>query len=44
MSIRRLGSNKQEVMSLADAKRLLTAEAVPPDLHQQAGATAQAAE
>jgi threonyl-tRNA synthetase len=44
VSIRRLGSNKQEVMSLADAKRLLTAEAVPPDLHQQAGATAQAAE
>jgi threonyl-tRNA synthetase len=32
VSIRRLGSDKSEVMSLDDALRLLTDEALPPDL------------
>ena len=32
VSIRRLGSEKQEVISLDEALKMLTAEAVPPDL------------
>jgi threonyl-tRNA synthetase len=34
VSIRRLGSEKQEVMSLDDAIAALTAEATPPDLRR----------
>jgi threonyl-tRNA synthetase len=32
VSIRRLGSEKQEVISLDEALKMLTAEAVPPDI------------
>ena len=31
MSVRRLGSQEQQVMSLDEAVRMLTNEAVPPD-------------
>jgi threonyl-tRNA synthetase len=34
VSVRRLGSQKQEVMSLDAAVRALVDEAVPPDLQQ----------
>lgn len=36
VSIRRLGSEKQEVISLDEALKMLTAEAVPPDLKRAA--------
>lgn len=36
VSIRRLGSEKQEVISLDEALKMLTAEAVPPDLRRAA--------
>jgi threonyl-tRNA synthetase len=32
VSIRRLGSDKSQVMSLDDALKLLTEEALPPDV------------
>ena len=35
ISIRRLGSQHQKVMSFAEAKAMLFAEAVPPDLHER---------
>ena len=38
ISIRRMGSKDQTVMTLAEAKAMLLAEAVPPDLARQAGA------
>jgi threonyl-tRNA synthetase len=41
VSVRRLGSPKQEVMSLDDAVKMLVAEAVPPDM--RAGGSASAA-
>ena len=45
VSIRRLGSNKQEVLDLDEAKRVLADEAVPPDLKQAGnGIVAEAAE
>ena len=34
VSVRRLGSQSQEVMTLGEAVRMLTEEAVPPDLRQ----------
>jgi threonyl-tRNA synthetase len=42
VSVRRLGSQKQEVMKLDDAVKMLVDEAVPPDL-RQANRTAAAA-
>ena len=42
VSVRRLGSQKQEVMTLDDAVKMLVDEAVPPDL-RQANRTAAAA-
>jgi threonyl-tRNA synthetase len=36
VSVRRLGSEKQEVMSLEAAVKVLADEAVPPDLHRAA--------
>jgi threonyl-tRNA synthetase len=45
ISIRRLGSNKQQVVSLEEAKALLREEAVPPDLKRAGnGTVAEAAE
>ena len=35
VSIRRLGSEGQEVVSLDEALKMLTAEAVPPDLRRR---------
>ena len=32
VALRRLGSDRQEVLSLEDAIKALTAEAMPPDL------------
>jgi threonyl-tRNA synthetase len=40
VSVRRLGSQKQEVMPLQAAVKLLTAEAVPPDMREDAKAAA----
>jgi threonyl-tRNA synthetase len=42
VSVRRLGSQQQQVMPLAEAVKALAAEAVPPDRHRlpEAGATA----
>ncbi|MCJ7597861.1 MAG: His/Gly/Thr/Pro-type tRNA ligase C-terminal domain-containing protein, partial [Methyloceanibacter sp.] len=34
VSVRRLGSQKQEVMTLDTAVQMLTGEAIPPDLRQ----------
>ena len=42
VSVRRLGSQKQEVMSLADAVAMIAAEAVPPDMRDEPD-TAEAA-
>jgi len=39
VSVRRLGSPKQEVMSLDDAVKMLVEEAVPPDMHAGANAS-----
>ena len=45
ISIRRLGSNKQQVVSLEEAKAMLREEAVPPDLKRVGnGRVAEAAE
>jgi threonyl-tRNA synthetase len=45
ISIRRLGSNKQQVVSLEEAKAMLREEAVPPDLKRAGnGRVAEAAE
>ncbi|MBU2581262.1 MAG: threonine--tRNA ligase [Alphaproteobacteria bacterium] len=44
VSIRRLGSQQQEVMSLDDALAMLTDDAVPPDLRRKQAATKAAAE
>ncbi|MBS0532782.1 MAG: threonine--tRNA ligase [Proteobacteria bacterium] len=38
VSIRRLGSDKQQVMSLDDALKLLTEEALPPDVKRERAA------
>lgn len=38
VSIRRLGSDKQQVMSLDDALKLLTEEALPPDVKREKAA------
>ena len=38
ISIRRMGSKNQTVMSLAEAKAMLLGEAVPPDLSRTTGA------
>jgi threonyl-tRNA synthetase len=42
VSVRRLGSQKQEVMTLDDAVKMLADEAVPPDEHRAAGTAAAA--
>jgi threonyl-tRNA synthetase len=42
VSVRRLGSQKQEVMSLDDAVAMIAAEAVPPDMRNEPD-TAEAA-
>jgi threonyl-tRNA synthetase len=44
VSMRRMGSNDQTVMSLEDAKAMLFAEAVPPDLRRIGDAVAERAE
>ena len=45
VSIRRMGSKDQTVLSLADAKAMLIGEAVPPDVRRASGpAVAAAAE
>jgi threonyl-tRNA synthetase len=44
VSIRRLGSQKQEVMSLDDALKMLTDDAVPPDIRRAQAALKAAAE
>ena len=45
ISIRRLGSNQQQVVTLEEAKAMLRAEAVPPDLKRAGnGRVAEAAE
>jgi hypothetical protein len=38
VSIRRLGSDKQQVMSLDDALKLITEEALPPDVKRERAA------
>jgi threonyl-tRNA synthetase len=42
VSVRRLGSQKQEVMKLDDAVQMLVDEAVPPDLRKAASAAVAA--
>ena len=37
VALRRLGSNDQEVVTIEDAARILSAEALPPDLKRKAG-------
>ncbi|MGB6969517.1 MAG: His/Gly/Thr/Pro-type tRNA ligase C-terminal domain-containing protein, partial [Methyloceanibacter sp.] len=38
VSLRRLGSQEQEVLSLADAVKAIAAEATPPDLRKSQAA------
>jgi len=40
VSVRRLGSQKQEVLSLDDALKMLVGEAVPPDMREAKSAVA----
>ena len=42
VSVRRLGSQRQEVMTLDEALRMLVDEVVPPDLRDETGAAAAA--
>jgi len=42
VSVRRLGSQKQEVMTLDDAVKILVDEAVPPDQRKASRAAAAA--
>ena len=44
VSIRRLGSPKQEILPIAEAIKLLTDDAVPPDIRRAQAAQKEAAE